>query len=89
VTIEQTAINHRALMAATTQLENAGYKGDAFRFIENLILTVLADGYRRIEPPPPPRGPGAGRQAIDACKAAAAQAVADARARRNPTQETA
>ena len=54
---DQTAVNTRALMAAAARLESAGYDGDAYRFCESLVVSVLADGYKRVEPPPALRGP--------------------------------
>jgi hypothetical protein len=82
MTVEQTAINHRALIAAADKLNRIGYDGDAYRFVEGLILAVIADGYRPIEKPIPARGTGASRDAIEAAKQAAADAVAAARERR-------
>lgn len=90
MTAEQTAVNHRALIAAAAKLERTGYDGDAYRYVEGLVLSVLADGYRPVDKPVPARGPGASRQAIDAAKAAAAQAVAAAKdSRKKPAEETA
>jgi hypothetical protein len=57
MTAEQTAINTRALMAAAAKVERIGYDGDAYRFVEGLVVSVLADGYRKVEPPPPLHGP--------------------------------
>jgi hypothetical protein len=58
VTAQQVAVNHKALMEAAVQLEAAGYQGDAFRFVESLVRSVLADGYREIPKPPPLTGRG-------------------------------
>jgi hypothetical protein len=52
VTVDQTVINSRALIAAAAKLEAKGYDGDAYAFVEGLILAAIADGYRRIEPVP-------------------------------------
>ena len=82
MTVDQTAINHRALIAAAAKLEKAGYDGDAYRFVEGLVLSVLADGYRPLDKPVPRRGPGASRAAIDAAKRAAEEAVRAARLKR-------
>lgn len=79
MTADQTAINSRTLIAAAAKLERIGYDGDAYRFVESLVLSVLADGYRKVTPPPPLRGPGAGRDAIEAAKEAARAAVQKAR----------
>jgi inosine-uridine nucleoside N-ribohydrolase len=66
MSVDQTAINARALIAAAAKLEAKGYDGDAYAFVEGLILAAIADGYRRIEPIPDLRGPSstkAGREA--------------------------
>jgi hypothetical protein len=52
MTENQTAVNSRALLAAAAKLDAKGYEGDSYRFVEGLVLSVLADGYRRIEPVP-------------------------------------
>jgi len=65
MTPAQVATNNRALIAAAAKLEKAGFTGDSYRFVEALIVSVLDDGFRRIEKPTP-RGPGsteAGREA--------------------------
>jgi hypothetical protein len=82
MTTDQIAVNHRALIAAADKLTRTGYDGDAYRFVEGLILAVIADGYRRIEPPVPTRGTGASRTSIDAALRAAADAVAASKERR-------
>jgi len=58
VSADQLAINHRALRNAAAELERIGYTGDAFRFVEGLIQSVVADGYREIPKPPPLTGRG-------------------------------
>lgn len=78
----QIAVNSRALMTAADKLTRAGYDGDAYRFVEDLALNLLADGYRPVDKPVPRRGPGASRAAIDAAKAACRAAVDAARERR-------
>jgi hypothetical protein len=82
MTVEQTAINHRALMAAADKLTRTGWDGDAYAFCEHLVVNLLADGYRRLDPPVPTRGTGASRDAIEAAKKAAADAVAASKERR-------
>lgn len=82
MTADQLAVNSRALIAAAAKLEHAGYDGDSYRFIEGLVLNLLADGYRPVQKPPPLRGPGASRHAIDEALAEAAKAVTDAKHRR-------
>jgi hypothetical protein len=52
MSVDQTVINSRALIAAAAKLEAKGYDGDSYRFVEGLVLSVLADGYRRLEPVP-------------------------------------
>jgi hypothetical protein len=66
VTTDQTVINSRALIAAAAKLEAKGFTGNAYAFVEGLILAAIADGYRRIEPIPDLHGPSstkAGREA--------------------------
>ncbi len=75
MTASQLAVNSRALMAAADRLTRAGYDGDAYRFVEGLLVNALADGYRPVEPPPPLRGPGADPAVIAQAKRAAADAV--------------
>ncbi len=79
MTAAQLAVNARALMAAADRLTRAGYDGDAYRFVEHLLVNALADGYRPLEPAPPLRGPGANPAVIAQAKQAAAQAVRDAK----------
>jgi hypothetical protein len=86
VTADQTAVNHAALIAAAARLEGAGYDGDSYRFVEGLVVSVLADGYWRLEPVPAPRGPGASRQAIEDAKQAAKAAVRASKDRRQTTR---
>lgn len=57
MTVEQVAINAKAIRNAAARLEAKGYDGDATAFCESLIVAVLADGYARIDPPPALRGP--------------------------------
>jgi hypothetical protein len=54
----QTITNSRALLAAAAKLENTGWTGDSFRFVEGLVLSVLADGFRPLDPPVPTQGAG-------------------------------
>ena len=75
MTPTQLAVNSRALMAAADKLTRRGFDGDAYRFVENLIVNLLADGYRPVEPPVPARGPGASRAARKAALQAAEAAV--------------
>lgn len=75
MTADQLAINSRALMAAAAKLEHAGYDGDAYRFVEGLVLSVLADGYRKADPPPPLRGTHSTAAARAAALEATRQAV--------------
>ncbi|HEU5026634.1 MAG TPA: hypothetical protein VFV01_17085 [Spirillospora sp.] len=65
-TEDRVATNHRALMAAAAKLERAGFTGDSYRFVEGLVVNLLADGWRPVEPAPALRGPTsteAGRRA--------------------------
>ncbi len=82
MTAAQLAVNSRALMAAADRLTRAGFDGDAYRFVEHLLVNALADGYRALEPAPPLRGPGANPAVIAKAKQVAAQAVAAAKAAR-------
>ncbi len=75
MTAAQLAVNARALMAAADRLTRACFDGDAYRFVEHLLVNALADGYRPIEPPAPLRGPGADPAVIAQAKQVAAQAV--------------
>lgn len=75
MTATQIGVNDRALCNAAAKVESIGYTGDAHRFVESLVLSVLADGYRRIEAPPALQGPGASREAIDDALRAAGVAV--------------
>lgn len=65
---DQVAVNHKAITAAVERLTATGWDGDSYRFVESLLLDALASGYRKLEPPPPLRGPGASRAAIDAAR---------------------
>jgi hypothetical protein len=80
VTTDQTVINSRALIAAAAKLEAKGYDGDAYTFVEGLILAAIADGYRRIDPVPDLHGPSstkAGREAARALFDKTRQELAD------------
>lgn len=57
MSVQQIAINDNALRSAAARLEAAGYQGDAFRFVESMVVSVLADGYSRVEAPPALAGP--------------------------------
>jgi hypothetical protein len=65
MTATQIGINDQALRNAAEKVAAIGYDGDAYRFCEGLVVSVLADGYRRLEKPPALHGPGASRQAIE------------------------
>jgi hypothetical protein len=81
MTAEQTAVNTRALMTAAAKLERIGYDGDAYRFVEGLVLSVLADGYRPLPKPVPlrPTTPASTPAGRAAARAIYEQARADAR----------
>jgi hypothetical protein len=76
VTAAQIGINDRALRNAAEKVAAIGYQGDPHRFVEALIVSVLGDGYRPIEPPIPLRP--AGPIASEAVRADAKRHVADA-----------
>jgi len=77
------AANAKALLNLAARLERMGYDGDCHAEAEHIALNLLADGYRPLEPPPTPRGPGACRESIEAAKQAAAEAVKAAKERGN------
>jgi hypothetical protein len=52
MSVEQVAINARAIRDAAGRLEACGYEGDAVAFMESLIVSAISQGYRRIEPVP-------------------------------------
>lgn len=54
----QVAVNDRAVREAAERLTATGWVGDAYRFVESLLLNAVASGWRRIEPVPPPAGRG-------------------------------
>ena len=83
----QLAVNTSVVIDEAARLEAAGYQGDAQQFVEQLLLRAFTAGWRPVEPPVPTRGPGASRQAIDAAKAAAADAVRSAKDSRNQRSE--
>jgi hypothetical protein len=76
------ARNAAAIRNLAARLERMGYVGDCHAEAEHIALNLLADGYRRVEPPPPLRGPSSTPTARAAALDAAAEAVADARRRR-------
>jgi hypothetical protein len=66
VTEHAVAANAAAIRNLAARLERMGYEGDCHAEAEHIALNLLADGYRPLEPPPTPRGPGsteAGREA--------------------------
>lgn len=66
MTADQLSINTSVVIDEAGRLEQAGYHGDAVAFIERLLLRAFTAGWRPLEPPPTPRGPGstkAGRKA--------------------------
>jgi hypothetical protein len=71
----QVAANATALRNLAARLERMGYTGDTHAEAEHIALNLLADGYRRIEPPVPTRGTGASRDAIEAARKATDEAV--------------
>jgi len=82
----QVAINHAAITEAASQLSRVGYEGDAHRFCEQLVLTAIGAGYRKLEPPPPSRPVNV---ATDAQRAAHIEAAkAEVEAARRKRQET-
>ena len=92
MTPQQVGINHRALRNAADKVASIGYDGDAHRFVEGLVLSVLADGYRPLdkpEPEPAPTGRGSTEHARRQALIAAEQAVRAAKeARKHPLRET-
>ena len=87
---QQVVTNHKAVANLAARLEQLGYRGDdVHQVAEHLALNLLADGYRRVDPPVPTTGPGATRDAIEAAKQAAAAAVAAARAKRTTVNQEA
>lgn len=84
----QVAINDKAIRAQADRLAATGWDGDAYRFVESLLLNAVADGWKRLEPPPPLAGPGASRAAINAAIEAAALAVREAKDRRKKPAES-
>jgi hypothetical protein len=86
MTIEHAvAANAAAIRNLAARLENWGLS-DPHERAEHIVLNLAADGFRPLEPPPAPRGPGARRESIDAAKQAAAEAVRAARERRTATR---
>lgn len=82
MSVHQVAANATAIRNLAARLERLGFVGDAQDEAEHIARELLADGYRRVEQPPPLRGtrstPAARAQALTA----AAEAVADAKLRR-------
>ena len=66
MTEAQVAANYRALSNLAGRLERMGYTGDALMEAEHIALNLLADGYRRIEPPVPLRPERAASPAVQA-----------------------
>ena len=81
MTPTQVAANAAAIRNLAARLEAWGLS-DPERRAEHIAMNLAADGYRHLEPIPPARGPGASRTAIDEAKAAAADAVREAKDRR-------
>lgn len=84
----QVAVNHAAITAAAERLTATGWQGDAHAFIENLLLEAIRSGYRPLDSPPAPRGPGSTDRARREAREAARAAVAAARARRTAVTDT-
>jgi len=68
VTEHVVATNAKALLNLAGRLERMGYSGDCHAEAEHIALNLLADGYRPLEPPPTPRGPGSTRQGREAAR---------------------
>jgi len=86
MTTAQIGINHRAITEAADRLTSTGWTGDAHQFCEQLVLTAIGAGYRKLEPPPPARPVNV---ATDAQRAAHIEAAkAEVEAARRKRQET-
>lgn len=66
MTPNQVAVNAAAVRNLAARLERLGYTGDAQTEAEQIAIALVADGYRRVEKPPPPRGPGCSDEAREA-----------------------
>jgi len=64
----QLAVNTSVVIDEAARLEAAGYHGDAVAFVERLLLRAFSAGYRPLEPPPTPRGPGSTRRGREAAR---------------------
>ncbi|HET6917594.1 MAG TPA: hypothetical protein VFH56_16025 [Acidimicrobiales bacterium] len=80
MSMEQVAINSRIVVEEAARLTAEGYRGDAARYIEQLLIRAISSGYRRLEPVPP-KGSGGSLAARKAALAATAEAVHDAKQR--------
>lgn len=88
MTAHQVAVNHRAVANLAGRLESLGYTGDDVHEVaERLAAELLADGYRPVERPPAPSGPGASREAIEAALRAAREAVTAAKGKLPPAEK--
>jgi hypothetical protein len=87
VTAQQIAVNHAVVTAEAERLEEQGYRGDAHRYVEQLLLRALSAGYRPLEPPAPRVGTGSTPEARAAALEAAQRAV-DAAKRARTTAPT-
>jgi hypothetical protein len=52
MSVEQVAVNAKAIRNLAARLERLGYTGDCHTEAEHIAVNLLADGYRRIEPIP-------------------------------------
>jgi len=64
----QLAVNTSVVIDEAARLESAGYHGDAVAFVERLLLRAFSAGWRPLEPPPTPRGPGSTRRGREAAR---------------------
>jgi len=80
------AANAAAIRNLAQRFENWGLS-DPHQRAELVAMNLLADGYRPLEPPPTPRGPGSTAAGRRAAREAATAAIRAARERRTQ-QET-
>jgi len=64
--MEQAALNAKVVIEEAERLTAAGYRGDAARFVEALLLRAITAGWKRIEPPVPLRPERAASPAVQA-----------------------
>jgi hypothetical protein len=69
VTPAQVATNAAAIRNLAARLERLGYTGDCHAEAEAIARQLTDDGWQRITPPPPVRGPGADADHRRSCKA--------------------